>query len=88
MIINYRYKYTEIKLFFLKYLLKIMHIFHQEIYITSARKSVSLLPPTSPEGGLIRINEKIFISKRVFLPLADPDSYREMVKNRGIIDYM
>jgi len=31
MIINYRYKYTEIKLFFLKYLLKIMHIFHQKI---------------------------------------------------------
>jgi|GEM_PF-1889681 len=31
MIINYRYKYTNFKLFFLKKMLKIMHIFHLEI---------------------------------------------------------
>jgi hypothetical protein len=31
MIINYRDKYTDFKLFFLKKMLKIMHIFNQEI---------------------------------------------------------
>jgi hypothetical protein len=31
MIINYRDKYTDFKLFFLKKMLKIMHIFQQEI---------------------------------------------------------
>ena len=31
MIINYRYKYTDFKLFFLKILLKIIHNSHQEI---------------------------------------------------------
>jgi hypothetical protein len=31
MIINYQYKYTDFKLFFLKILLKIIHNSHQEI---------------------------------------------------------
>ena len=31
MIITYRGKYTDLKRFFSKYLLKLMHIFHQEI---------------------------------------------------------
>jgi len=34
MIINYLYKYTDFNLFFLKYLLKIMHNFQQFMVVT------------------------------------------------------
>jgi len=48
MIINYRGKYTEFKLFFLKYLLKIMHIFKQEINIYFCHQIHVVFAPLPP----------------------------------------
>ena len=65
MIINYRGKYTEFKLFFLKYLLKIMHIFHQEINIYFVPQiRVVFAPHPPPKGGLIHSHNQFSLIER------------------------
>jgi hypothetical protein len=53
MIINYPFKYTDLKRFFLQKMIKIMHNFHEEIN-TKKLSDCQIISPLIPQGGTLK----------------------------------